>query len=97
MKNKKLRQLGKICAVSLALVMPLTDVLPYVTVATYAEGEDQSGSTGGDTTPEDDNDGGNTDPEGGNTGGDTEPSKDKLVIECAKELKKNKLLHMQNT
>lgn len=99
MKNKKLRQLGKICAVSLALVMPLTDALPYVTVATYAEGEDQSGSTGGDTnpedantggdtTPEDDNDGGNTDPEGGNTGGDTEPSKDKLVIECAKELKR---------
>ena len=50
MRNKKLRQLGKICAVSLALVMPLTDALPYVTVATYAvEDENQSGNTGGNT------------------------------------------------
>ncbi len=52
MKNKKLRQWGKICAVSLALVMPLTDVLPYVTVATYAvEGDDEnSGDSAGEGT-----------------------------------------------
>ncbi len=52
MKNKKLRQWGKICAVSLALVMPLTDVLPYVTVATYADaaGENNSGESTGEGT-----------------------------------------------
>lgn len=62
MKNKKLRQLGKICAVSLALVMPLTDALPYVTVATYAEGEEDQNSGG--------NSEGSTEPGGGNDGGE---------------------------
>lgn len=80
MKNKKLRQWGKICAVSLALVMPLTDVLPYVTVATYAEEEEQSGSTEG-----------NTEPGGGNTGGEEKSSEDKLDIEFDDNLKNNSL------
>lgn len=89
MKNKKLRQWGKICAVSLALVMPLTDVLPYVTVATYAEEEEPSGSTGGNTEPGG-GDAGDIESGGEDIGGDEtqEPSKDELDIKCVSSLER---------
>ncbi len=72
MKNKKLRKWGKICAVSLALVMPLTDVLPYVTVATYAKENIPSGGESGN--------------ESGATGEDTAPSKEELKLSCGDSL-----------
>lgn len=81
--------MGKICAVSLALVMPLTDVLPYVTVATYAEEEEPSGSTGGNTEPGG-GDAGDIESGGEDIGGDEtqEPSKDELDIKCVSSLER---------
>lgn len=89
MKNKKLRQWGKICAVSLALVMPLTDVLPYVTVATYAvDGEDEnSGDSAGEATGSGTTEGSGTGES--DTSGNTPPSQSTLTLDCAESLKVN--------